>query len=113
MEGHESVKMLQRLVPLSALKHLGQPEAWTIATSTHLANHINNSLTKLTFCRGSSIQSESDSKFDNDDCWRFFDGLMEGQQARREEDLDHLPGTRDLRFLDLLYPTVTEELLRR
>jgi hypothetical protein len=54
-----------------------------LATSTHLANYINNSLTKLTFCGGSSTQSESDSEFDDDDCWRFFDGLMEGQHTAR------------------------------
>jgi hypothetical protein len=42
------------------------PSTWAnqklgLATSTHLANHVNNSLTKLTFCKGSSTQSESDS----------------------------------------------------
>jgi hypothetical protein len=86
------------------------PSTWAnqklgLATSTHLANHTNNSLTELTFCGGSNTQSKSDSKFDDDDCWRFFDGLMEGQHARREEDSDHLPGTRDPSFLDLLYRT--------
>jgi hypothetical protein len=75
------------------------PSTWAnqklgLATSTHLANHINNSLTKLTFYGGSSTQSDvSDSEFNDDDCWRFFDGSMEEQYARREDDSDHLPGT--------------------
>jgi hypothetical protein len=93
------------------------PSTWAnqklgLATSTHLANHINNSLAKLTFCGGSSTQSdESDIKLDNDDCWRFFDGLMEEQHARREEDSYHLPGTREPLFFGSY--VVTEELLRR
>jgi hypothetical protein len=67
---------------LSQLPSIWANQKLGLATSTHLANHINNSLTKLTFCGGSSTQSESDSEFDGDDCWRFFDGLMEGQHAR-------------------------------
>jgi hypothetical protein len=65
------------------------PSTWAnqklgLATSTHLANHVDN------------------SEFDDDDCWRFFDGLMEGQHAlggRRIRTTSQVPET--LRFLDL------------
>jgi len=61
--------------------------------NTRLANHINNSLTTLTFCGGSGTQSDSsDSDFEDDDCWRFFDGLMEEQYNRQEYDARRSPG---------------------
>jgi hypothetical protein len=58
------------------------PSTWAnqklgLATTTHLANHIKNSLTKLTFCGTSQSQPKLTDVFDDDDCWRFYDGLME------------------------------------
>jgi hypothetical protein len=59
-----------------------------------LANHINNSLTKLSFCGGSTTQSDdSISISDDDDCWRFFDGLMEEQHIQHGDDPSRSPRT--------------------
>jgi hypothetical protein len=96
MESYKTLQMLWRLISLSAPKHLG-------ATTTYLANHINNSLTKLTFRWGSGTQSDSsDSDFKDADCWRFFDGLMEEQFNRQENDASRFPGTEDPPFLSSL-----------
>jgi hypothetical protein len=71
--------------------------------NTRLANHINNSLTTLTFCGGSGTQSDSsDSDFEDDDCWRFFDGLMEEQFNWQENNASRFPGTEDPPFLSSL-----------
>jgi hypothetical protein len=73
------------------------PSTWAqeklgLATTTHLANHINNSLTKLTFCGGSNTQSDDSDSVSDDDCWRFFDSLMEEQYNRQENDARLSPG---------------------
>jgi hypothetical protein len=75
------------------------PSTWAqqklgLAAITHLANHINNSLTKLTFCGGPNIQSDdSVSVSDDEDCWRFFDGLMEEQYIWQENNTRRSPST--------------------
>jgi hypothetical protein len=77
------------------------PSTWAnqklgLATTTHLASHINNSLTKLTFCGNSQSQSEVNDDFDDDDddddddCWRSYDGLMEDRYFQHEDDFDRL-----------------------
>jgi hypothetical protein len=53
--------------------HAGLPSTWAnqklgLATVTHLANHINTSLTRLTFCGTMSQQQDSaDSYYDGTD----------------------------------------------
>jgi hypothetical protein len=86
------------------------PSTWAhqklgLPATTHLANHINNSLTKLTFCRGSVTQPDGpDSDFEDDDCWRFFDGLMEEQFNQQENSTSHFPGTDGPPFFGSLLP---------
>jgi hypothetical protein len=75
------------------------PSTWAqqklgLAAITHLANHVNNSLTKLTFCGGPNIKfDDSVSVSDDEDCWRFFGGLMEEQYIRQENDTRRSPST--------------------
>jgi hypothetical protein len=52
---------LAQLTSMRANQKLG------LATTTHLSNHINNSLTKLTFCQNSQPQSEVNDDFDDED----------------------------------------------
>jgi hypothetical protein len=80
---------LDQLPSMWANQNLG------IATTTHLSNHINNSLTKLTFCGNSKSQSEVNDDFDHDhdDCWRFYHGLMEDRYFWHEDDFNRLLST--------------------
>jgi hypothetical protein len=73
--------------------HAGLPSTWAnqklgLATVTHLANHINTSLTRMTF-RGTMSQqqeSETDSYYNGDD-WRFIDSIH-GDVNFVNEDVD-------------------------
>ena len=71
--------------------HASLPSTWAnqklgLATVTHLANHINTSLTRLTFCGPTSQQldSETDSYYDGDD-WRFVDGNIRDESFENED----------------------------
>lgn len=69
-----------------------------LATTTHLANHINdNSLTKLTLFCGNSQSKWDALDFDfedkDEDCCRFYDSLMQDQYFWQEDDLDRLLST--------------------
>jgi hypothetical protein len=73
-----------------------------LATTTHLANYIN-----LTSCGFSQTQSEladdlDDCSYNDDDCWRFYYGLMEDRLSFCTGTICHLLG---------LYNTVVAELL--
>jgi hypothetical protein len=71
--------------------HAGLPSTWAnqklgLATVTHLSNHINTSLTRLTLQNRNSsqeIDSDSDSCYDGDG-WNFFDGEL----SNNHDDLD-------------------------
>ena len=76
-----------------ANQHLG------LATVTHLANHINTSLTKIKHCRfgkekPSDAFSSEDDEFVSD--WNFFGGdLGDYNQHYGEDELDRLHATGD------------------
>jgi hypothetical protein len=75
--------------------HAGLPSTWAnqklgLATVTHLSNHINTSLTRLTLRSNSGSQemdSDSDSFYDGE-AWNFFDGELGCNDDARNDDID-------------------------
>jgi hypothetical protein len=53
-----------------------------------------------------------DGEFEDDDCWRYYDGLMENTHFRHEGNLDHLLNTEDPVYAGLAGKTVVVELPR-
>jgi hypothetical protein len=78
------------------------PSIWAnqrlgLATITHLANHINTSLTKIKHCRFWKEKQSADLLPDDDEVstdWNFFGGdLRDCNQHYGEDELDRLYAT--------------------
>jgi hypothetical protein len=79
--------------------HAGLPSIWAnqklgLATVTHLSNHINTSLTRLTIrntAGSQDIESDTENLYD-DDAWNFFEGDLGNNSDINDEDLDFFDG---------------------